>query len=485
VKRDGRRALVALLAAGILAARGAAWLRARFSLEQDPASRLASQGLLVGFRGDALGARIAELGRFPLYRFLMGNEPAARIRGALRWGASVPDPFKAVATTGTSALGFYGKGWALVRPAAGAPRAPGMRDDGAWRLLASDASLLPRPGDPREAPRPTLARGEVEIRADVPGLAGLATRSARAWSRLLPRRAVGRLRVESGRLKERWEIVCEDGCLLDLLDARGATGADARGWSAIPGSTRAVAWFLLDPRRLAELAVSRPGEEGFPPLARLVQIEQFVGLPVTRELGAALAGPAVVAVIEDGSSDETRPLLALDLVDPERARRTLDRVAALGMLSGAIRRTTYRDVPIASWAAAGRRLSIEPAAAVEAGVLLLALRRADIADAIDRLRAAGLRRTDGLPGEVASLPRGAWKAASRSAALVAAWERILVGEAALETAQDTGLTRAVLDKQGNRWILEGSGSAPAVALDPLLPSLRRISRAWPERARRQ
>jgi hypothetical protein len=485
VKRHGVLALAALLAAGILMARGAAWLRTRGTRAGDPASRLPSRGLLITFRGDDLGARVSELARFPLYRELIGSGMTAKIRRVLRWGASVPDPWEAVPSAGTSALGVYRKGWTIVTSAAGTARVAISREEGGWRLLASDVALLPRPGDPRKGTGPRLARGEMEIDVDVPGCVSAAAGARREWEPLLPQKAVGRLRADRGRLQERWEIACGDGCLLDLLDAHGAAGAEARGWPAIPDSAEAVAWFLLDPLRLADAGAPRPGAEAFSALTRLGQIEQFVGIPVRREMASALAGPGVVALIDGGGEEDPRPLLALDLADPDRARRALYRVTALGVLSGAIRESSYRGVPIASWAAGGRRVPIEPAAAVDAGLLLLALRRADIADAIDRLRAATPSGgSGGLRKETAALARGAWKAASRSASLTRAWERILGGEAPPSAAPDAGVTRAVLRKEGNRWILDASGSAPALALEPLLPSLRRIFRTWPDRERR-
>ncbi len=173
-------------------------------------------------------------------------------------------------------------------------------------------------------------------------------------------------------------------------------------------------------------------------------------------------------------------ILAFDLADPERARHALNRIAALGVLSGAIRERPYRGVSIASGAARSRASAIEPAAAVDGGLLILAQRRADVADAIDRLRAPGRRGQVSLRDETASLPRGAWKGASRSSSLTAEWERSLGGDGSRAPA---GLSRAVLRKEREGWILEGSGSVPALAVEPLFPSLRGILRATLERGR--
>ena len=481
VKREGLLAVAALLAAGILAAAGAAWLRQRGAASADPGSRLPTHGLLISFRGDDLGATMPALGDSPVYRQLIGTRMSVKVRRELRWGPSLPIPWSSLPLAAPSAVGLYRKGWIVVRPAAAAdPASSRERGEGTWSLFASDASFLPRPDAARKGPGPPLRRGEIELELDGASWGGATAGTRGELETLLPRRAAGRLLVERGHLRERWEITCGTGCLLDLLDPAGSAGVEARGWAALPDATAAVAWFRLDPGRLADAGRAESGAGGIPALTRLEQLERFLGIPLRQEMAAALAGPGLAALIETGSASEPRLFLALDLADPERARRALNRIAALGVLSGAIRERPYRGVSIASWASGSRSSGIEPAAAVDGGLLLLALRSADIADAIDRLRAPARRASAGLRDEIAALPRGAWRAVSRSASLTAEWEKIVGGDAPGTNAEPT---RATLRKEGDRWILEGSGSAPSFAADPLLPSIRRLLRATIDRER--
>jgi hypothetical protein len=483
VKREGLLAVAALLAAGILAAAGAAWLRQRGAAPADPGSRLPSHGLLISVRGEDLGATIPALGDSPVYRQLIGTRMSDRIRRELRWGPSLPSPFSSLPPAAPSAVGLYRKGWIVVRPEAAADSAsPRARREGTWSLFASDASFLPRLEAPRKGPGPPLRRGEIEVELDGTAWGGAAPGTRGELENLLPRRAAGRLLIERGHLKERWEIRCGDGCLLDMLDPAGSVTVEARGWAALPDATAAIAWFRLDPGRLAEAGGADSGAGGIPALTRLEQLERFLGIPLRKEMAAALAGPGLAALVETGNDSEPRLFLALDLADPERARRALNRIAALGVLSGAIREHPYRGVSIASWARHSRSSGIEPAAAVDGGILLLALRSADIADAIDRLRAPARRATAGLRDEIAALERGSWRAVSRSASLTEQWEKIVGGDAP-STGARSGPTRATLRKEGGLWILEGSGSAPSFAADPVLPSIRRLLRGTFDRER--
>jgi hypothetical protein len=484
VKRGALTVVVALVVVGVLATRGAAWLRDRATRRADPGARLPANGLLLTFRGDPLGTRLDELRRFPAYRGLVGGGMTDKLRRAFRWGPSVKDPWAALSGSGSSVLGLYRKGWIVVRPGGAALPAEAItRDEGAWRLVASERSMLPSPGARRKVERTRGGGGGLEIEADLGACLEAVGGASRDWEAILPRTVVGSIRAEGGRLEERWEIACGDACLLEWLDARGTAATDARAWAAVSASASSLAWFLLDPRRLAS-PDGAPTTSGTPrPLARLEQMERFLGFPLRKEIASALAGPGVAALEESSGNDEPRLLLALDLAFPERASRALDRVAALGVLSGAMHETTYRGVSIASWAFRGRRGGIEPAAAVDGGLLLLALRRADVADAIDRLRSARPSPLGGLRAEAASLPAASWKAASRSPSLVAAWERIL-GLDAPAHPSPPGVCRATLRKEGNLWILEGDGAAPALAAEPLFPSLRRLARDWQERESR-
>ncbi len=484
MKRGVLTVVVALVVVGVLAARGAAWLRDRATRRADPGAWLPANGLLVEFRGDALGTRLDELRRFPAYRGLVGAGMTDKLRRAFRWGPSVKDPWAALSGSGSSVLGFYRKGWIVVRPAGAAlPAGAIIRDEGAWCLVASERSMLPLPEARKKPERTRGGRSVLEIEADLGACLEAIGGASRDGEALLPRKVVGSIRVDGGRLRERWEITCGDGCILERLDARGTAATDARAWAAVSPTASSVAWFLLDPLRLAS-SEGTPATSGAPRLlARLEQMERFLGFPLRKEIASALAGPGVAALEESSGTDAPRLLLALDLAFPERASRALDRVAALGVLSGAMHETTYRGVSIASWAFRGRRGGIEPAAAVDGGLLLLALRRADVADAIDRLRASRPSALTGLRAEAASLPTASWKAASRSPSLVAAWERIL-GLDAPALPNPPGVRRAALRKEGDLWILEGSGAAPALAAEPLIPSLRRLARDWRERESR-
>ena len=165
VKREGLLAVAAVLAAGILAAAGAAWLRQRGSAPADPGSRLPSRGLLLSVRGGDLGATIPALGNSPVYRHLIGTRMSDKVRRELRWGPSLTAPWSSLALAAPSAVGLYRKGWIVVRPAAAAdPPSSRERGEGPFSLLASDASSLPRPDAPRIGPGgPPLRRGDVHL----------------------------------------------------------------------------------------------------------------------------------------------------------------------------------------------------------------------------------------------------------------------------------------------------------------------------------
>ncbi len=477
-------AVAGLLTVGIFVAAGGAWLRSRTGASADPTSLLPTRGLIVALHGRSLGRDLADLARFPLYRELLGPDPAPTWRRRLGWSAAVPDPWPLLPRAGAAALGLYRTGWVLVEPDASSSVGPWpQRKEGRWRLVASDASLLPSTHEAPVDDGGSAPAGKVQLRANLGDLLSGALGRKRGRGdlvHLLPSAALGLLQARSGELSERWSFDCRAGCLLDLLDPAGASGVEADGWSALPQDAPAVAWFRLDPRRLRELASGPPAEGESDLLERLDQLERFLDLPLRAELAASLAGPGVVAVLEPARRGVARPIAALDLAVPERARKAIDRIAALGMLSGSVVETSYRGVSIASWASGRRRSGWEPAAAVDGNFLLLAFHRSDLQDAVDRRRSAALGRTRSpLQGALDGMPRASWKASSRSPFVRRGWEEV-AGVPPEEGPSAATATRSWLLRDRGRWVLEGNGASPAIFAEPLVPCLRSLSR--PSRA---
>lgn len=446
-----RLAVAALFAGIVLLSWTAAWLLSGGPSEriEDPSSYLPDEGLLASVSARDLAGAVASLRELPVYRGL-----AARLA-----------PGTAAIPRGTpGAVGLYRRGWARVAatPSRTSP----------WRLTHVGGAVEERP------PRPAV---------DLPGLpaTGLALRvepgsflEERGRSHpvlaLAARGLPGSLRGNvvpgaAGEISERWEIVCPPGSGLDILSRLSIDGAEARGWTVVPSDPDAVVWLRVDPGRLA------PGHDGGErPLRSLEPLERFLDLPLREALARSLAGPAVLAFEDPGTDGSPKALASFDLVGPDAARATLDRVFALGMIAEALEVRLYRGARIAAWRSrAGGPEG--PAIALDGDLLLLAPTAREIREAVDRRRdgSAGGRA---LRQRLEALPRGAWKAWSRSPYLASAWEEILGGWAAKEEVDRFEVT-AYGAYDGDRFVLESRGTASALACEPVVPTARSVWRS--------
>ncbi len=474
------RALVvvaALLLVGILAAAIASHVRERFAARRDPGARLPREGLLAAVSSRRLDVALRELREVPVYRRLLGSPTPVAIQRRLGWGGKVPPiPWAALLETHAAAVGVYEQGWVVIGPA-GELRAEGaLRVEGdGWHLVASAPPLL----DLRAATSPSAVElpggGEVRLEAD---LRALATRLRRGPQTLLPIRIAGGLTASRGSVRESWTFSCEGGCFLDALSPEGSRGAPSSGWDAMPEEAVAVAWVRLLPERLESFP---SGDSGRSEIAeRLERIEAFLGLPLRRELARSLTGTAVVALLGEPGEGEPRLLAAFDLLHPQRASRPLDRLAALGLLTESVRVRSYRGVRVTSWSSGSRRGGWEPAVAVDGGVLLLATRRSDLEDALDRRRDGRRGGTEpDLRRRVEALPHGSWKSWSRSSWVLWSWEAIVTGPSSASPSVPGLPCEASLAFDGRSWTLEGGGGGPALGAEFLIPCLRRVLRGGP------
>ncbi len=480
MRRHPLLTVAGLVATALLLAFGLHRLRSWSRAAAQAANRLPAEGLIAGIGSEDLGARLEDLERLPVYRALRDREFKRRLRGTLGWRKGTLDPWEGLPTSGSSALGLYRDGWIVVHsgPWEGPAGAP-SRQDGPWRLTASDGALLLAPDGVRSAGPAPSGRAGIAARLDLRALlSGPGSRgNAAQLARILPRQAEGIVEVHGASVSERWTLDCGGACVLDLLARSGVGRAEAAGWSALPEDPKAVAWCRLDPERLAAWCDAAQEETAPGFLRRLAQLERFLGFPFRSELAGVLAGPVVFGVLDAPEGEPPRALLALDVVSPEKAEKLLGRAAALGVLSGAVTETTYRGVPVASWVTGRRRGSWEPAAAVDGNVLLVASRRKDLEDAIDRRKEAssGGRRAGGPPPSIANLRGGSWRGTCDFPVLWRAWERLLGISATSLPPSPSGVS-AVLRAENGRWVLEGSGPAPSFCADPMLPTLRALAR---------
>lgn len=438
-----------------------------------PRDLLPSAGLLVALDGEGFGSLLSRLEAFPGYRFFSVAAKGSAGTRRIGWRGEVPPFSFLLGVRGCGALGLYREGWVAVSADDGTePALPGARMVGGWRIVGSSPRLLhgaPLGATLERSPEPEALR----IRFDVGEWAALRRRSSAAASgavRWLPSAAEGRLRPSSHTLDEHWILRGTSDSALEWLDPRPDPAAPLAGWGAMPQRPLALLWMRLDATRL-RAGLPRDSTSAASAIERRLDgVEALLGVAVREEIAASLAGPVGVARLEDPEGDPSRILLAADLSDPHRAARALDRIAALGVLSGSVNASSYRGVGVASWSRGARTGALEPSAAVDGNVLLVAFRRVDIEDAIDRRRSAGAPAS-----QLAKLPPGSWKAWSRSLELDADWES-WIGIPPQRPPRERHDVRAVLRTERGVWILEGRGGAPALFADPLIPALRRIAR---------
>jgi hypothetical protein len=379
--------------------------------------------------------------------------------GESRFWASVLQnvrPARRFVGTGPGALGVYRGGWLVLGARAPDVVPPVSGRSGDWTASASAGERLPD-GRGSGVVLP-LASGVTAV-AWFPAAA--TSPSARAWRRVLPARADAVLDV-SGR--ELWQIRCAGPCLLDALVPRGTSGELA--WAALPRESVAAAAAAFDPRRLEEVL----------DLDWIAEFERFLALPMRRELSRALAGQVAVALVEEPRPGAAAALVvSVSLASTDLATALVERVLALGVLSGEVGLERYRGVTIGAWSHPRGLAELRPAVAIDGDVLFLATRASDIVEAIDRRR---LARPAPSPARAAleRLGPAAWRAWSRSSFVRTGWLELATGRRA-ERALPAGEVTAKLTRRKGGWVLEGEGAGPAFVADPLLPAARSWLRA--------
>jgi hypothetical protein len=469
LKRRPEAAVAALLVLGLLVAGGGAWLRSRHR-PPDVTSLLPPRGLLATLSGDALGRRIADLRGVALYRVLLDLSPRGALPPRLGWRAGVPDPAAVVPRDGSSALGIYRGGWVLETSAEIAVDGAVRRDGGALvasspSLLAEDAAAAPWPGEPADPGSLRFhARHDGSFRGAGPRLGPLLER----WA---PREIDGTMRYSSGNVRERFLLTCAGRCILDALDPSG--DADLSGpaaAAALPGAT-SVAAFRLAPSALLD-SLEGEGSGRGDLLSEIGRLEGFLDLPIRKDLAASLRGPGVAAVLRDPRAGDA-VVVGLELKSPGTARALLDRVAAVGALTGSASLVQYRGVPVVTWSGGRRLHGLEPSAGIDGDLLVLALRPSDLEEVIDRRRDGRTAPPEALRSDLRALPSGPWKGATRTTTASTSWESLLRGSGAVEEVRIE--SRAVLYRRSRGWILEGGGRSPAILADGVTPAIVRAA----------
>jgi hypothetical protein len=462
LKRRPEGAVAALLVLGLLVAGGGAWLRSRHR-SPDVSSALPPHGLLATLSGDALGRRIADLRGVALYRVILDLSPRGALPSRLRWRAGTPDPAAVVPRNGSSALGIYRGGWVLGTSAEIAVDAAVRRRGCALvasspSLLDEDAAAAPWPGGPADP-------GSLRVRVRHDGtFRGAGPTLGPLLERWAPREIDGTTRYSSGNVRERFLLTCAGRCILDALDPSG--DADLSGpaaAAALPGAT-SIAVFRLAPSAILD---SLGGE-----LSEIGRLEGFLDLPIRRDLAASLRGPGVAAVLRDPSAGDA-VVVGLELKSPGTARALLDRIAAVGALTGSASLVQYRGVPVLTWSGGRRLHGLEPSAGIDGDLLVLALRPSDLEEVIDRRRDGRGAPPDALRSDLRALPSGPWKGATRTTTASTSWESLLRGSGAVEEIPIE--SRAVLYRRSRGWILEGGGRSPAVLADGVTPAIVRAA----------
>jgi hypothetical protein len=399
-----------------------------------------SGDLLVAVASADLAGALDALGESPFWEGVLQNVPTAR----------------RFIEVGPGVLGVYRGGWLVLgaHPPGLTPPVSGRVGD--WTASASAADRLP---DGRASGLLFPLSPGVTTLAWLPAAASSPT--AQSWRRVLPASAVGAVDA-SGR--ESWQIRCAAPCLLDVLVARG-NSADL-AWAALPPDAVAVAAAAFDPRRLEEVF----------DLEAIAEFERFLALPMRRELSRALAGRVAVALVEEPRSGAAAALVvSFDLASTDLAQALIERVLALGVLSGEIGLERYRGVTIGAWSQPRVLAGFRPAVAIDGDVLFLASRTRDIVAAIDRRRLAHSAPSPAL----AALERmgpAAWRAWSRSSFVRTGWLELATGRRA-EGALPAGEVSSRLIRRKDGWVLEGEGVGPAFVADPVLPAARSWLRA--------
>jgi hypothetical protein len=313
-------------------------------------------------------------------------------------------------------------------------------------------------------------RVEVDIRA-------LAQPRLTSWgiggaAELLPSAANGIIHIDPVHgdapavvTRESWEI-SGPSPLLDLLDRGEGSEDGTRIWDAIPGSPSAVVRVRLNPARLTDPALF--GQAFGSWRDRIELAEKLLGRPIRAEISEDLAGPAVFALYEVSPSADAEALAAFELKRADRIAGLLDMLFGLGALTERATVSRYRGVATGSFTPAAGGPGV--ALAVDGESFLVASSRGRLEALIDARRAP--LSTGGLPFDAAAAD-ASWRAVSRSAFVTRGWARL--ARVADGTKGDADLLATTLVPEGtDRWRLDGSGPAPAITAEPVIPFLRSV-----------
>jgi hypothetical protein len=312
---------------------------------------------------------------------------------------------------------------------------------------------------------------EIDLRAFLePRLAasGLAGASA-----LFPTTARGTIAIENVAgnpptvtLRESWSL---DGpaALLDLLD-RDPAGLNATGTlDAIPGTPSALVRMRLRPQRLADPAFGGAALASWRDRAEFA--ERLLGRPLRAEIAEDLAGPAVFALYEGSDENAAEAIVAAELRRSDRLAALLDLVFGLGALTERATVRRYRGVPTGSFVSSSGGSGL--ALAVDGPILILATSRARLESAIDARHGGSHPQSLAVAtGE----PAASWTAVSASQFVRHGWARLA------RSGDDAGArpipttTASLLPEGVSGWRLVGSGPAPAITADPVLPFFRSV-----------
>jgi hypothetical protein len=308
-------------------------------------------------------------------------------------------------------------------------------------------------------------RAVVATRLNVLGLTSAAD--------LLPPTARGTIVKESpngagstSSLRESW-ILDGPAAVFDLLDRNPAARIASSALDAIPGTPSALVRVRLNPQRLADPSLGGAALASWRDRAEFA--EKLLGRPLRAEIAEDLAGPVVFALYDTEDDAEAEALLAVELRRPDRIAGLLDMLFGLGALTERATVRRYRGVASGSFVSdsGGPGLAL----AVDGPILFVATSRARLESAIDARR-AGPNRVLSLP-TVAGDSAASWNAVSVSAFVAHGWSRL--ARSPDDRKQGGATTRAALWPDGaTGWRLEGSGPAPAITADPLVPFLRSV-----------
>ena len=312
---------------------------------------------------------------------------------------------------------------------------------------------------------------EVDLRAALePRLSAMGFPGA---SELFPATARGTIAKERAAgtaspfgLKESW-IFDGPAPVLELLD-RNPSGPNASvAMNAIPGAPSSLVSVRLMPLRLIDPALGGAALASWRDRANFV--EKLLGCPLRAELAEDLAGPAVFALYEGSDDTHAEAILAAELRRSDRLAGVLDMLFGLGALTERATVNRYRGVSTGSFvpSSGGPGLAL----AVDGPILFVATSRARLESAIDARRAISQPRLD---LALAGAPDASWTAVSSSAFVRHGWAR-LARSTDEPREEPIVATIASLRPEGESgWRLDGSGPAPAITADPVLPFVRSV-----------